>query len=169
MFRKKLPAAAAMLSNIFNYISMAALFLVAAILFLDIALRLAAEISILGTYEIIEMGMIVVIFAALAHTQFLKGHVRVTMLVEKFPPGVKRWIDGFLLTITAAVCAVVTYASFVQAHVYYEKQATTAVLKMPYYPFAYTLAMGLTLLTIAFFLDAVASFSSDNRTPPHLN
>ena len=65
----------AKISALLNYISMAVLFLIGAIVFSDIVLRLTVEVSVLGTYEITEMGMIVVIFGALAHTQVFKGHL----------------------------------------------------------------------------------------------
>ena len=161
---QKEMAAVARISNILNYISMAAVFLVAVIIFMDIVLRLGFRVSILGTYEITEMGMVVVIFGALAHTQVLKGHVRVTMLVEKLPRGVQQAIEGLLLSATAAVCACVAYSGFVQATGYFSKGATTAVLKMPCYPFAYVMAAGLALFTAVLLLDAVTVFSGKSES-----
>jgi TRAP-type C4-dicarboxylate transport system permease small subunit len=159
MWMQKATSAVARISNVFNHISMAAIFLVASIMFLDIALRLTVGTSILGTYEITEMGMIAVIFGALAYTQVLKGHVRVTMLVEKLPRGAQRILEGLLLFLTASVCGGTSYAGFVQAAVYRSKGATTAVLKMPYYPFAYFMAAGMALFTVALLLDAAAAFT----------
>lgn len=159
MYLKKVTAVVSGLSGILNYASMCVIFLIAAVMFIDISLRLTVKISLLGTYEITEMGMIVVIFGAMAHTQFLKGHVHVKMLVEKFPDEVQRITEGLLLLLTAVVCAFVAYSGFTQASVYYAKKATTAVLKIPYYPFAYFMAVSLALLTVMFLLDALKKFS----------
>jgi TRAP-type C4-dicarboxylate transport system permease small subunit len=155
----KINAAVAAISNLLNYISMAVVFLIAVMIFSDIVFRLVFKTSILGTYEITEMGMVVVIFGALAHTQILKGHVRVTMLVEKLPNGAERIIEGILFLVTAAVCVCLAYAGFIQAAVYQTRGATTAVLKIPYNPFAYFMAASLSLFSAVFFLDAVAVFS----------
>jgi TRAP-type C4-dicarboxylate transport system permease small subunit len=165
MLAKRFVAVIFKASSLFNILSMSSIFLVAFIIFMDILLRLAIKTSILGAYEITEMAMIIVIFGSLAHTQFLKGHVRVTMFVERMRDRAKKITEGSLLIVTSAVSAIVSYSSFVQAAVYYEKDATTAVLKMPYFPFAYIMAIGLTLFTIMLFMDAVKIFSkaSDDK------
>jgi TRAP-type C4-dicarboxylate transport system permease small subunit len=162
MWRQKATSAVARISNIFNHVSMVVIFLIASIVFLDIMLRLTVGISILGTYEITEMGMIVVIFGALAHTQVSKGHVRVTMLVEKLPRGAQRVLEGLLQLLSASACGCMAYAGFVQAAVYRSKGATTAVLKLPYYPFAYFMAAGVALFTIVLLLDAAAAFTGES-------
>ncbi|MCL6477469.1 MAG: TRAP transporter small permease [Peptococcaceae bacterium] len=154
------------ISRILNYVSMVLIFLVALIIFLDILLRAITKQSILGTYEITEMCMVVIIFGSLANTQLLKGHVRVTMLLEKLPLGVQRVLEGLVLLITAGVCAIVCYSSFVQASLYKADEATTGVLKMPYYPFAYFMAIGLAVFTVVLLLDSFRTFlkSYDDET-----
>lgn len=141
-------------AELLQYCSMAVLFLMALIMFADIVLRHAAGIYIPGTYEITEMGMIVVIFGGLAHTQALKGHVRITMFVEKLPPAIRKITEGAFLVITALVCACAAWSGFVQAAAHRSRGATTAVLELPLYPFAYFMAIGLTLFAVVFIVDA---------------
>ena len=156
---KKVISAVSKISKAMNWCSMALVFIVAVIMFLDIIVRLVSDASILGTYEITEMGMTVIIFGALAQTQFLKGHVRVTMLIEKLPPKVERVFEGFFLLATTVVAGFVSHASWVQAGVYLNKKATTGVLRMPYYPFAYIMAIGFSIFTLVLLLDTLTSFS----------
>jgi len=141
-------------SELLHCVSMAVLFLMALMVFLDIVLRHAVGVYIPGTYEITEMGMVVVIFGSLAHTQVIKGHVRITMFVEKLPPTIRRVTEGVFLLITALVCACAAWSGFVQAAAYRDRGATTAVLEVALYPFAYFMATGLALFAMVFFVDA---------------
>ena len=66
--------------------SMWAIFGITFVLVVDIILRFTTESSaLLGTYEMTEMAMIIIIYMGLSVTQLQKDHIRAVMLLEKIP------------------------------------------------------------------------------------
>lgn len=140
------------------YLGCLVIFLVMLMLVLDVLLHLFTTSRVLGNYEITEMGMTLFIFFGIAYTQTQKGHVRVEMFVDMLPKRFKKFVDGIVTLITAVVTAAMTYQAFIQAGTYAKMSTGTAVLKLPYAPFGYIMAIGFLLFTLALLLDAIDSF-----------
>ena len=144
----KIYGAVKKLSTGLNFISVIITFAVMLMLMTDIILRNAFKTSILGTYELTEMAMIVVVFCGFAYTQLQKGHVRVDMFVGMMPKKLQAVIDLIIMLITTALCAVMTYCAFGKAAADMARGTATSVLKVPFFPFAYFMAAGMTVFTI---------------------
>ncbi len=147
----------------FAYIGMAAAFFVMIMMVIDIILRNTVEKNVLGSYEMTEMAMVIIIFLGIPWTQSLKGHVKVPMFVEMLPKKVQYFLDGIVLILTAAFTAFMTYAAFTQAAKYATDGATTAVLLLPYSPFGYIFAFGMLLFTITLLFDAIGLFVNGSK------
>jgi len=125
------------------------------VLILDIILRFVTENSaLLGTYEMTEMAMIVIIYLGVAVTQSDKDHIRVVMLIEKFPWRLRTFIEAGVFAFTAYLCYMLFYAGFLQSQTVIKSGLTTQVLYIPHWPFMIIMTVGLGVLAVVFTFDA---------------
>lgn len=136
-----------------NYLAMVCLVFVVVIIFVDVVIRLVTSKSILGTYEMTEEAMIVIIYCAVARTQMKKGHVHVTILTEKLPRLPSQLLQLVMSAFSVVVGAVLTSATFQQGLTFMRDGTYTAVLKIPTFPFAFIMSFGLALFTVALIID----------------
>jgi len=149
-------------------ISMWAIFAITFILVVDIVLRFTTvSMSILGTYELTELFMIVIIYLALAVTQYEKDHIHVVMLIEKFPWRFRTFVETVIFAFTAYLSYMLFYAAVLQAQTVAYRGLTTQVLFIPQLPFVVLMAIGLLVLAIVFTLDTVkyAIMAITNKKP----
>jgi len=130
------------LTSIMNLLSIVALVAILLIMFLDIVLRYVMEITVLGAYEIIEYLMVIAVAFCMAHTEVLDGHVKVTMLTEKF--GEKTYkatrFLGYILQSAMLFCVMV--ANIQQANYIMGKHGASAIHKIPAFPFYLVISAG---------------------------
>lgn len=134
----------------------AGVFLVAMILLTcaNIGLRIA-WLPIQGTFELMGFFGALVTALSLAYTQAQRGHIAVDVLINTFPPGVRRLLG----LVNSAVCtvffAVVAWQLADKAAVLRQTGELTETLRVPYYPFTYGVAAGCAILAVVFFAEAV--------------
>jgi len=153
-------------SDVLGLIGNITLVLMMLLMVADIFLRYAFNSPIMGSFEIVEFMMVVVVFFGFAATQMEDGHVRVTMLVNRFPPRLRHAVDSITLLVGAAMLGMITYAALLQAAKSRAEGAISAVLFLPVYPFIYLLALGsllYTLTLLAGFLAALGKAVSGNN------
>ena len=136
-----------------NYGSMGALIFAVAVIFLDVMIRLISAHSILGSYEMAEMAMIVIIYLAMARTQLLDGHVHVEFIVKKLPSLPRSVIMRCMSGISVAICAILTITTYQQMMNFFYSNTSTGVVKIPLYPIAFIMFIGLLLFTITLIME----------------
>jgi len=99
------------ISNIFG---MAAIFFMGFLMLgttLDVTVRALQGKPISGVFELAELSMVLVVFLGLGWTQLDRSHIRVTLLVDKLPIGIRRiletvsWAAAALLLLLLAIPA----------------------------------------------------------------
>ncbi len=139
-----------------SYVSMAVTFMIMLLLMVDIILRYFFSSGLLGSLELIEMGMTIIIFCGFAYTQVERGHVNVDILINRIHNRrVRAFIDGFVYFFTAVISFALLYASFMKVS---KEGATTGVLLIPLVPFEIIMGIGYIMLTIIFLLDSIREF-----------
>ena len=141
-----------------NHISMAAIFTIMAILVVDIILRNFFKSAILGAAEMVEMGMVLIVFCGFAHTQVEKGHVNVTIVTNLLPAKARYCLECLVMLFTTVLSYLVTVSSFKTAAKFYAEKAATAVLNISSTPFACVMAVAMAVFTLTLFFEAVESF-----------
>lgn len=149
------------------YIAMAVTFALMCITTIDVVLRKVSTFSIIGSYEMTEMGLVLIVALAVPYLQVAKGHVRVDIFINKYPKTLRQIIDGIVLLVSAVVMALMVYAVFLQAGSYLASSAGTSVISIPYAPFMYFMVVGYGLYTILLFIDGIMeiinAFSDDKN------
>ena len=95
---------------------------------------------------------------SVAFLQTKKGHVRVDMLLNKFPERARAAVDGAMHAVGAFIIVLMSYAGFIQMLKQFHTGTTTAVLFMPLFPFYLFMGIGLVLFAVILATDAIAYF-----------
>ena len=128
----------------------------------NVALRVV-RVPLSGTYEVVAFLGAIVIAGALGHTQKRKDHIVVEIFSGKFPPGVKRVLDGIGYAVSAALFGIVTWRVFALALTIQRSGELSETLKLPFHPFVYAVAAGFAVFVLTLLLDLVGVSSREGR------
>jgi len=120
----------------------------------DALSRYAFNRPIIGAYEFTEKYLMVAsIFLGLSYAYRGGIFIRVTFLVDRFPPALKGWINQAVHLITLAFCVIVLVATTGQAIRGWQDDTTLSALPIPVGP-AYSLVpLGFLALTLVILAD----------------
>ena len=137
-------------------IAQVALFVVTGIIILNILLRTPWG-PLPGTYEMTEALGAVLMGLGVAYCAVMKGHVSVSILVDKFSPRVQALVDTCTNIIAFIFVGAVGRELFHYAGHLQERGYETTQLGLPQFPFYYLVAIGLLMLSIVLLLEVVRS------------
>ena len=143
-------------SNKLNVISGIALVAMMVLVFTNVVLR-AVWRPILGTYEITAFLAAITISFALAYCAVNKGHIALTLFVDRLPPRVQAAIDTFTYSIGTVLFTVL--AKEVAKYALHTRGTGEVGMttEIPFYPFIFGVAFGLLMLAIVLFIDILKS------------
>jgi len=106
-----------------------------------------------GTHELVELIASVILSTSIAYVTFVKGHVSVDILVNRFRPRTQALYDLVNSIIALAFTAWLTAGVFVMAMRNHRYGWVTGVLQIPRAPFMFLIgaALGLTCLVLAMY------------------
>ena len=111
---------------------------------------------ITGTLEITEVLMVFAILLPMAYTQMRRGHIRVTLITGMFPSRIRKYFFVFSLVVGCIFAAWATYASFnFFLRSYNINEHAWGSIRIPIYPAKGAVALGMFLLSVQYFLDAI--------------
>jgi TRAP-type C4-dicarboxylate transport system permease small subunit len=122
---------------------------------LHVILRKFTKLSVPGAMELTELSLVVIVFFAVAYLQTQGGHVRVDMLINKFPKRVQSFLEFVILLLSAVALFLMFYAAVLQVQSQFISTQATNVLLIPIWPFVIVMAIGLVLYAISILLQAI--------------
>jgi TRAP-type transport system small permease protein len=134
-----------------QYVAQFVLFIMALMVTLDVLGRKFFKSPITGTVDIVEVGLIVVIFASIAYTHLNEEHITVDFVVEKFPQKVQYVVEGMINVVIAALMLLISWSMWGNAQRLLNSNTVTGDISLPMYIFAMFSVVG----TVMFALVAV--------------
>jgi TRAP-type C4-dicarboxylate transport system permease small subunit len=141
----------------FGLISAFATFLMMLLVVANVIGRYLFNKPLTGTLEFTESLLVIIIFLAVALTQYDGGHIRVTLLTRRLPKSVARMLTVIAMLCAAAFftwCAVASWNFAAQAYSFNEQEWGEVVF--PLWPMKFVVFFGIAMLAIQFLLDAIA-------------
>lgn len=141
-------------------------FLMMVLVVANTVLRFFFNAPIVGTLEITESMLTVMIFLSLALTQFEGGHIHVVLLTDRFPAPLRRasrfvaMLLGFLFF---AWCSYAAWGFAMKSWAIDEHE--WGAISFPLYPVKFVVFAGLLLLTFQFLLDALTILVDPEDVP----
>ena len=108
----------------------------------DVFLRKVFSHSILGTVEVTEFLLVIVIFFTLADTEILNGHVKVDLVMSRFSERARAAVDMITQFICFVLCVIFTWSTLVYSEQMRLSGEVSQDLWLPIYPFVYIVAAG---------------------------
>lgn len=127
----------------------------------NVAGRYLFRSPFMGTIEIVELVMVIIVSAAVPFAALRGRHIRVDLLVSRLPKRVKRAVLALGLLLSTSIFGLVSYQCIIVAHSYLARTGeVTHVLSIPYVPFRFILAAGMLLLTLELLKQAIDTISN---------
>ena len=144
------------ISKYAGIIGACALIVMVMVIVVDVTIRLF-DIGVPGSYEIVEMAMVPLVFFVVARVQAEKKNIDMDLLYARFSKRGRAIIDLLVHLASFALFVFFTWASVLQAISNYRVHEASAVLMIPLYLFNVLAALGLGLLCLVLLADLFAS------------
>jgi TRAP-type C4-dicarboxylate transport system permease small subunit len=112
----------------------------------DVFMRYVLNAPITGATEVSELMMVIVVFPALAWIAIERSHIKVDLLVVKWPRRVQLMVEIVTLLVTLAMFFIITWQSFLESM---EVKEATSLLEVPEAPFHWIMTLGFAMLCLA--------------------
>lgn len=99
-----------------------------------------------GTPEISEFMIVIVVFLSLAWCAVTRKHVKVDLIVSRFPSRVQAILDSITLLAALVIFGIMTWRSFLESTEVYD---ITSILRVPHTPFYWIMTFGLALFCLS--------------------
>lgn len=140
-----------------HYASCVALVLLMFLTVADIAGRYLLNRPVPGTFELTEMAMVFIVFLALGMAQHRHEHISLDLAYNFFPSRLKQAVDLVVALVSLSVVAAVTGQLYLYSLRMSEGGYTTAVLRLPLYPFVLVAVAGCAVYALAIVTDCASS------------
>jgi len=130
---------------------------------------------IVGTVEVTELIMGMMIYLAIGYTTFLRGHIRVDILIILFSKRVQAILDLITGLIALVFTGLISWHLFIQAASKIEMNDLTQIWELPVWPSAFVMAIAsiflvtslllhVALIAMKLFAGDIANYQSQNDT-----
>jgi len=134
------------LSRLLGYVATVMLGLMMLLTVVDVFMRYVFNAPITGATEVSELMMVIVVFPALAWIAVERSHIRVDMLVVKWPRRVQLIVEIITLLLALGTFVIITWQSFLES---IEVRMATSLLEVPESPFHWIMTLGFAMLCLA--------------------
>lgn len=154
MTKGSVPRGMARIIRILAFLGCVVMAVMAVVVTVNVAGRFFFGHPLKGTVELVEAMMLIVAFFAIPYTAQKRGHVRVTLIVSRFPKPVQLVVRRVGFFISAFIIGTITYQATVNT-IYYIRHLneTTPILYIPLAPFRLIMALGCLVLCVHLLLD----------------
>ena len=159
MRMKGLKKGAENLLWIFFVASTVAVIALSLLIFADMAMRTAFDLSIEGGIEVSEYILVAVGFLGLGYAQLKGGHVSVDVLIFRFSPRVQRWLSIVQLVVLIVFFVMMALQIGKEAYIAWiehESRSGTTLL-IPTWPAKFIAFIGSVMLVFAFLVQLLSN------------
>jgi len=135
-----------------------AIVILMALVVTNIVLRFAWR-PLLGTYEFVSFLSAVVISFALAHCAVQRGHIAVTLIVDRLPPRGQAIVDVIINAVSIIFFGLTVWQISLYATDMVISGEVSPTTKTPFYPFVYGVALGFLALCLVLLVDLLKSIN----------
>ena len=152
-----LNRAAELIARLLNIIGVAMGLIMVLIVTANVIGRYLFRRPLIGTVEIEEFMLLVLVFFGIGYAQIKKRHVSISVLVDRLPPKAQFVINNITYLPSLIAFFLITWQSLVMAKRYWIKGVSSLFLEIPISPFLCIVAAGSAVLCLALLSDFIFS------------
>ncbi len=149
-------------AKLLGWLSSLTLVVIMATTFTDVIGRTFFGRALVGTVEVVELLMGVLVFSALALTEIHRRHIAVETFQSLFPQPVKRLSVIVNLILAVSITALLARQLIIKTVEILQEQEYTQILEIPYWPTAIVMSAGIVLLLLVLFLRLINALFNVN-------
>ncbi len=142
------------LSRVFIGIAGTALIAVMALAVVNMFLR-AFYVPFGATWEMIGFLAALTTAFALGYAQLNKVHVTIDLLVQRFPPRVRAFLESITYLLSLFLFSLAAWHLYLYAGRVQERNILSETLRIPFYPLIYALALGFLFFALVLLADLI--------------
>ncbi len=127
--------------------------------FFDVFGRFALNKPIIGSYEITELMMVLLVTFGIAYCALKKGHIRVDIVMQFISQKANQWFNIFAYLFSTIFFVFVAWQGWNNAWNQVSSDSVSVILMIPNYPFGFLLVAGAGFVTLVFFRDFLNSIA----------
>ena len=147
------------LSDWFEWIGLAGMLLVMAITCIDVVGAKVFKWPLLGALDMVMLSQIVAISFAASMVLILGRHIRVEFLFNLLPRRARAIINSFVLLLGLGLFSVIIWRLCVLGYSFQTSGEYSMTVYIPYYPFAYGIALASIPVCLVFLLEFLKSLT----------
>jgi len=147
-------------SKILTYIGSVVLFILVIMTTIDVAGRYLFSKPLPATYELTKFMFSIIVFFGMAYFGIIKRHIRINLLVDKFPTTTQNIIDTTTGLLSLGICSVLSWQAVVQARVLQLDKLRSDIWHIPIFPFQLLVALALAILGVVLLADFLESLGN---------
>lgn len=136
------------LVKLMDRLSWIMLFALMAMTAVDLFLRNFTNTSILGSVELTELMMVIIVFCSLAQCEVNDGHIRIELIMDKMGPKARAFADVFTQAICTIIFGLMSFSIFRHSINMKGYGEVTMDLNIPLYPFVFIACFGCIVMTL---------------------
>ena len=146
-------------SRFLHWIGRFVLILMVLITVVDVFLRYVFNKPIVGSYELTEFMMAILVFGSVAYTMAVKGHVCVDLVISRFSERTQALLECITSLLAFVLFGIATWRNVIHAGTAMNRNDVSAELFIPISPFILFVAIGIAVLTLVLFVQFIQSLS----------
>ena len=123
--------------------------------------------ALVGTVEVVELLMGILVFSGLAYTEVNRRHITVETFQSLFPKPIKQLSVILNLILAVGITALLARQLIIKSLEIFEEQEYTQILEIPYWPVAMIMSIGIVLFLVVLLLrliDVISGTVGDNNS-----
>jgi TRAP-type C4-dicarboxylate transport system permease small subunit len=162
---KKIETLFVKLVQVMNSIAAVGLFAIMVVVVLNILMRIFFNRPFMGTYEIVQYGLLLVVTLALADNELADGNVMVLFFLEKMKPKTANIFNIATGSLGILVTGFVTWNQWRMILQKYHNRAATAILMLPHWIIVLVLTLGFCTLFVTLIVKVLRLIEKHNFLP----
>ncbi len=142
-------------SKALSYIGMAMAILMMLMVVVDVCMRFALNMPVLGSVEVASYMLSIIAFTAIPFVESEEGHIVIPILFDRFPQRIRVIVNAVTNILGIGILVAIAWASFLLAPEYLQRGKTTQVLHIPIWPFVYLAAVCVSLYVIIMIVNTI--------------
>ena len=141
----------------------ATLSLLVLLMAVDVTLRRVFNSPLTFSYEIIEFGLVIVVWGSVLYSTIRERHISIDVLVSRFPAKTRQFFRLTFDFISSVVLLLIGWQSITYAVDLRDMQLMSSMLDIPIYPFVFIVALGAILAGLILLVNFVDSVRVEGK------
>ena len=118
---------------------------------------------LIGTVEIEELMLVILVFFGIAYPQIKKRHVSIPFFVDRLPHEIRLVILNVAIFISLIIFVLLTWQNVVLSRTYWLNKVSSLYLEIPLAPFVVIIVIGCFAMCVTLFFDYISSLKELSR------